>query len=230
MNPGEARALFGAHARSYDHVNRIISLGMDRGWRRWAARQAATAQGSTVIELMAGTGEVAVEAARLGAQVTAADVSEEMLARARERAQGAHVTIRTLPADVTDPDMLAGQSFDSAVVSFGLRYVEDPVAVLRNVHALLHPHGRLILLEFCVPRPGLVSSPAALYFFEVLPRLAGVLGAGPDLYEYLRDSTRQIGTAERIERIVRDAGFQPFERRAFGFGLVFGLVSEARRK
>ena len=228
MKAIEARELFDRNASSYDWVNRVLSLSLDRRWRRWAAERAAPQPGTKVIEVMAGTAEISVSAALRGADVIAADISPAMLAQASRRASERGVELRTMLLDVTQPDALPDRSFDSVVLSFGLRYVDDRVALLRSLRRCLRPDGRLVLLEFCVPQHGLVSRAASLYFFRILPRVGAVLGAGPELYDYLRDSVRQIGSPEQIVGLSQSAGLKVEEQRLMGFGLVVGLVLSAR--
>lgn len=226
MRATEARELFDRNARLYDRVNTVLSLGLDRGWRRWVVTRSVRRPGAKVVDAMSGTGAVAVEAARLGARVTAVDVSPEMLAVARRRARAAEVVVRPVLADLTSRRGLASRDFDAACLSFGLRYVDDGRALLRSLAGTLRPGGRLVVLEFCVPRPTLLSRLASLYFFRVIPVVGAWLGAGRELYDYLSASTQSIGTAEEIERLITDAGLTVVERATFGFGLVAGFVAQ----
>jgi demethylmenaquinone methyltransferase/2-methoxy-6-polyprenyl-1,4-benzoquinol methylase len=219
----EARALFDRSARTYDPVNRAISLGLDRHWRRWVAEKAVERRGASVLDAMTGTGEVAVEAARAGGVVTAIDVSPEMLAKARQRAcrDGVHIT--PVLADTTCNSELPPGPFDSVCVSFGLRYVDDVQGFLVALRQRVIPGGRLVVLEFCVPPRGLLSTPASFYFFRVLPRIGELLGGYAPLYRYLRESTVAVGSAADLVSLIESAGFEIEEQRQFGFGLVLGV-------
>lgn len=227
MKAAEARRLFDLNAESYDPVNRILSAGLDRSWRRWVAEEAAPDVGMRVLDAMAGTGEVAVEEALRGAFVTAADASPGMLARAQVRAEEAGVDLHVVVTDLTDPTAEPCGPFEAVSISFGLRYVDDKVALLQSLANRMEPGGRLVLLEFCTPSPGLLNSPAGFYFFRILPWLGARLGKGPELYDYLRDSTKAVGTARDLERCVEEAGLRVVRRRTFGFGLVCGIVASA---
>lgn len=225
MIPEEAHALFDRHASTYARVNTVVSAGLDVQWRAWVAQRAVQEPGDRVLDAMTGTGEVAVLAARLGARVTAADISTNMLARASLRARDAGAVVRTVAVDLVSDALPRGWRFDAICLSFGLRYTDDPVQFLSRLSQSLTPEGRLVLLEFCVPEPGLLSRLASAYFFGLLPRLGALLGASRDLYDALGDTTRSIGTAERIESLLEQAGLVVVERRRFGFGLVAGFVA-----
>lgn len=228
MDAAAAKRLFDTNAAHYDRLNRIMSAGLDRRWRSWAASQAAWQPSASVLELMCGTGEISVEAARMGASVQAVDASPHMLSIAAERAELAGVAIRTTIDDATAPTSLSSAAFDSVVVSFGLRYVDDREGFLRSLRCLLKPSGRIVILEFCVPRPGVIRTPAAIYFFRLMPWLGAALSGGSYLYEYLPESVRAFGSAEGMIEEVRSAGFSVISERRLGFGLVTGIVARRR--
>lgn len=225
MDAAASRELFDRNAPSYDRVNTLISLGLDRRWRRWVSRRAVAGPGVRVLDAFAGTGLVGVEAAALGAEVTLADASPEMLAGARRHAAARGVRVREAVVDLAGPVLpLPSGAFDAVTCSFGLRYLDDPAAVLGRLCGLLAPGGRLVVLEFVRADGGLVSRAASVYFFCVLPRLASALAGHGELYDYLASSTQAIGTRRDVEDIVRRAGYDVAEEASFGFGLVAGLV------
>lgn len=225
MDAERSRRLFDTNAGTYDRVNTVISLGLDARWRRWVARQAAERPGARVLDAFAGTGRVGLEAAALGADVTLADASPGMLDVAIAEAKARGLTVRSALVDLTTGDLpFVPGSFDAVTVSFGVRYLDRPTEVLRDLGRLLAPGGRLVVLEFTRPGRGLVSSAAGFYFFRVLPRLAGAVAGRRELYDYLTSSTMAVGHADDLVRIVQSAGFDVQSRRTFGFGLVTGLV------
>lgn len=225
MIPEDAHALFDRHAATYARVNRIVSAGLDSRWRAWVADRAVRQPGDRVLDAMTGTGEVAVLAARRGARVTAADISTEMLAHASRRAHDAGVVVRTTALDLVAEQLPAEWRFDAVCLAFGLRYADDPRALLHRLSASLARDGQLVVLEFCVPEARPVSGLASAYFFGLLPHLGGLLGSGRDLYDTLSDTTRAMGSFQRIEGLLEESGFVIDERRRFGFGLVAGFVA-----
>lgn len=222
----ETRALFDKNASTYDRVNTVISLGLDARWREWAARAAVERPGARVLDAFAGTGRVGVRAAELGAKVTLADLSARMLSIARSLALARNVSVSIEEVDLVLPDLeVPGAPFDAVTVVFGVRYLEDPAAVLLQLSRLLRPGGRFVVLEFVEPERGLVSSAAARYFFHVLPSLAGALAGSRELYDWLVATTHEMDGAAHLRRVVEDAGLCVVETRMMGFGLVCGIVA-----
>jgi demethylmenaquinone methyltransferase/2-methoxy-6-polyprenyl-1,4-benzoquinol methylase len=224
-NTAEVRALFEASADTYDRVNTVISLGLDARWRGWVARRAVMRPGDRVLDAFAGTGLVGLRAARLGARVTLADISEGMLGVARKRAAARSLDVTTVVADLTaqEPCIPAGP-FDAVTMVFGARYLEHPSRVIRQLAGLLRDGGTFVVLDFVGPHGGWISRLAAGYFFRVLPRIAGVLAGRRRLYDRLTETTHAMGDAGHLVSIVRDAGLVVQETRTMGFGLVVGVV------
>jgi demethylmenaquinone methyltransferase/2-methoxy-6-polyprenyl-1,4-benzoquinol methylase len=225
--PSDTARLFDAHASTYDHVNTVISLGLDALWRDWAARQAVTHRGARVFDAFAGTGRTGLRAAKLGAEVVLADGSMGMLAEARRLADRAWACrVGFLLADLTQPlPHIEGAPFDAVTVVFGLRYLEDPAAVLRQLAGLLAPGGRIVVVEFVEAGDSLVSRLASLYFFRLLPRVAGRLAGRRDLYDILAETTHRMGRFEHLQQLVESAGLRIVTTKRMGFGLVGGIVA-----
>ena len=246
------RDLFDANARHYDRVNRVITFGQDARWRRWAARQAvggaaarqakaggrSTAAGvrpmgagaagvpRKVLDACAGTGLAGLEAARLGARVTLADLSAGMLGVAQARAVrlGLNVDARVVDlAAATPPFPL--KSFDAAILAFGLRYFRDPLEAVSSIAAMLRPGGEVVVLESVVPPPGLAHQAAEVYFMRVAPAIAASLAGHVALYRLLTATTRATGGADRVLDVIHSAELDVIERRDFALGLVVGIVA-----
>jgi demethylmenaquinone methyltransferase / 2-methoxy-6-polyprenyl-1,4-benzoquinol methylase len=221
----EVRELFDENAATYDRVNTVISLGLDRRWRGWAARRAVARPRATVLDAFAGTGLVGLRAARLGARVTLADASHRMLDVALERAAARHLSVTAVRADLTTDVLgIASGPFDAVTVVFGLRYLQDPTGVLRSLASLLAHDGRIVIIEFVTPDTRLLSRLAWLYFSRVLPAVAGSLAGDRTLYDTLVRTTVAMGPRERLEGLVHAAGLEIVESRPMGFGLVAGVV------
>jgi demethylmenaquinone methyltransferase/2-methoxy-6-polyprenyl-1,4-benzoquinol methylase len=222
------RELFDANAETYDRVNSIVSLGLDRSWRRWVARKAVEGDvvRARVLDAFAGTGLVGLEVAALGALVTLSDESPGMLAVAQRRARRRGLQVGFVVTDLTSPSLrLPGSPFDVITVVFGVRYLQDPAAAIRGLSAMLRPRGKVILLDFCEPRPGPVATAAAFYFFRLLPPIAGLLAGDRQLYDTLTSTTRALGGPDRLAALAVDAGLEVVETRTMGFGLVVGVVA-----
>lgn len=228
----DIRDLFDDNAATYDRINTLISFGLDSRWREWVAKRAVRDGGLRVLDAFAGTGLVGLRAARLGAEVTLADVSPAMLAVADARAREAFLQVDTVVTDLTaTPPVVPGVPFDAITMVFGARYLSDPTTVIRSLSGLLRPGGAFVLLDFVEPPARLLSRLAAVYFFRVLPFVAGALAGRRELYDYLVASTHAMGPAEHLVSLATSAGLEVVETRSMGFGLVLGVVarSEGRR-
>jgi demethylmenaquinone methyltransferase / 2-methoxy-6-polyprenyl-1,4-benzoquinol methylase len=179
-----------------------------------------------VLDACAGTGLAGLEAARLGARVTLADVSAGMLVVARERAAARRLTVDDCVVDLAAaPPPFAPGSFDAAIIAFGLRYFSDPVAVVGGLAAVLRPGGELVVLEAVVPPAGPVHRAAEMYFMRVAPLVATGLAGRSALYRVLTATTRETGGAGDVLAILRAAGLGVVSRRDFAVGLVVGVVA-----
>lgn len=233
LEPSRVADLFDRNAATYDRINTIITFGLDARWRRWAARQAAPpASGSwarppRVLDACAGTGLLALDLARRGAIVTAADAAPRMLAVARHRLAAAGLPLRTVVADLSDPVVAnrLGGPFDAITLGFGLRYFADPGALLRPLRGLLAPDGRLVVVEAVHPPGDVLGAAAGLYFFQVGPRLGAALAGRAELYDLLTATTRALGSADDVAAHLHAEGFAVAVRRRFAFGVVTGFVA-----
>ena len=118
-----------------------------------------------------------------------------------------------------------GADFDAITMVFGVRYLDEPSAVICDLATRLAEDGRFVVMDFVDPGGGWLSRLAAVYFFRILPRIASALAGRHDLYERLVSTTHALGSKEHLERIVRDAGLSVTETRVMGFGLVVGVVA-----
>lgn len=229
MDASSARELFDTNARTYDRVNTLISLGLDARWRRWAVSQAVNVPHPRVLDAFAGTGGVGLKVAELGGEVVLADASDEMLSKARARAQESGFSVTTLVKDLTrEPLIVEGAPFDAVTLMWGLRYVDDPVHVVASLTAQLTDTGRLVVVDFVEPSSGLISRLAGFYFFRILPKLASLLARRSELYKRLVETTHRMGSAKRLIGLVEEAGLEVVETHPMGFGLVLGLVARRR--
>ncbi|MEX0673493.1 MAG: bifunctional demethylmenaquinone methyltransferase/2-methoxy-6-polyprenyl-1,4-benzoquinol methylase UbiE [Gaiellaceae bacterium] len=213
------RAMFDRIAPVYDLMNRVMTAGLDRRWRR-ATAEAAVRPGDRVLDACCGTGDLAVACARAGGQVTGLDFSERMLERARRKAP----ELEWVQGDLLALPFADG-TFDAATVGFGVRNVEDVGAGLRELRRVLRPGGRLAVLEITRPR-GLLRHFYGLWFDLVVPLLGRVLPGGA-AYTYLPASVRRFPGPEDLAGLLQEAGFASVRFRLFAGGIVALHVGEA---
>jgi demethylmenaquinone methyltransferase/2-methoxy-6-polyprenyl-1,4-benzoquinol methylase len=210
--PDEVRRMFDRIAPVYDAMNRIMTAGLDRSWRRLTV-EAVVQPGDRVLDACCGTGDLAVAAERKGGIVTGLDFSPRMLERARRKSD----TVEWVEGDLLALPFADG-SFDAATVGFGVRNVSDLERALGELHRVLRPGGRLAILEITQPR-GALRPFFSLWFDRVVPLLGKVLPGGK-AYTYLPASVRRFPGAEELGRLLERHGFEQIRVRLLGATIV----------
>jgi demethylmenaquinone methyltransferase / 2-methoxy-6-polyprenyl-1,4-benzoquinol methylase len=214
------RRMFDRIAPVYDAMNRVMTAGLDQRWRRATVRQTVR-PGDRVLDACCGTGDLAIAAKNAGAgNVVGVDFSPRMLDRARRKApelEWVNGDVLALPFE--------DASFESAVVGFGVRNVEDLGAALRELRRVLRPGGRLGILEITTPR-GLLRPFYRLWFDRIVPLLGRLLPGG-DAYTYLPASVRRFPGPEELSELLGTCGFVGVRFRLFGGGIVALHTGEA---
>jgi len=208
--PSRVRSMFDGIAGRYDLLNHLLSLNLDRRWRRAAARELPELGQGVILDLCGGTGDLSIAAEGSGRAETVicCDFSHEMLARAnvKFRQRGVDGSCLVLEADGLNLPFPDG-TFDAVTVGFGVRNFVDLDAGLGEIHRVLRPGGRLIVLEFSRPTRAPLAPLYRFYLKRILPRLGdGVHGArGP--YGYLARTIAAFDDPETLADRIRDAGF-----------------------
>ena len=208
----EVRGMFDRIAPVYDVMNRVMTAGLDRRWRRLAVREAVW-PGDRVLDSCCGTGDLAVEAERRGGRVVGLDFSERMLERARKKSG----TIEWVQGDALALPFGDGE-FDVVTCGFGVRNLADLEGGLREAARVLRPGGKIAVLEITRPR-GLLR-PFFRLWFDVLVPLAGKVLPGGKAYTYLPASVRRFPGPEDLAALFVSAGFQDVRYRLLGGGTV----------
>ncbi len=221
QGPAKARAvrdMFDAIAPRYDLVNRVMTFGMDVGWRRRTVRCLALPPGSVVADLACGTGDLCRQLARTGLVPLGFDLSFGMLAAARTSAPLVHADALSLPV----PD----GSVDGATCGFALRNVVDLPACLAELARVVRPGGRIGLLEVAEPPNVVLRRGHAIYFGAVVPRI-GALFSDRAAYRYLPRSVAYLPEPAALVAMMVEAGFADAQRRLLSGGIV-QLLSATR--
>jgi demethylmenaquinone methyltransferase/2-methoxy-6-polyprenyl-1,4-benzoquinol methylase len=212
LRPDAVRGMFDRIAPVYDVMNRVMTAGLDRSWRRLAV-EAVVQPGDRVLDACCGTGDLAVAAEREGGLVTGLDFSPRMLERARRKSE----TVTWIEGDLLELPFEDG-SFDAATVGFGVRNVADLEAGLAELQRVLRPGGRLAILEITQPR-GVLRPFFSLWFERIVPLLGKVLPGGK-AYTYLPASVRRFPGAEELAALLERQGFEQVRFRLLGGSIV----------
>jgi demethylmenaquinone methyltransferase/2-methoxy-6-polyprenyl-1,4-benzoquinol methylase len=212
LAPDAVRTMFDRIAPVYDPMNRAMTAGLDRRWRRETAR-AAVSPGDRVLDACCGTGDLAIACLAEGGEVTGLDFSERMLERARAKSD----QVEWMQGDALALPFEDG-SFDAATVGFGVRNLEDLDRGLAELRRVLRPGGRLAILEITQPR-GLLRPFYKLWFDGLVP-LAGKLLPGGSAYTYLPASVRRFPAAREFAQMIEASDFEQVRYRLFAGGIV----------
>ncbi|MEQ8329084.1 MAG: bifunctional demethylmenaquinone methyltransferase/2-methoxy-6-polyprenyl-1,4-benzoquinol methylase UbiE [Longimicrobiales bacterium] len=217
----QVRRIFSEIAPRYDLLNHVLSLNIDRAWRRKAVDRLGwerTPDG-TYLDACAGTFDLSLELARrpgFAGQVVGSDFAAPMLVQGSDKL-GA-TSVRPLCADSLRLPF-ADDTFDGATVGFGVRNLSDLAAGLRELHRVLRPGSRLVVLEFTTPPNAVVRAGYHFYFRRILPVVGRIVSGHPWAYTYLPESVKSFPGPDRLQEMFREAGFEETGYRLVTFGI-----------
>ncbi len=209
------RQMFDAIAPRYDLVNRIMTFRLDVRWRRKAVRMLALPEGSTVIDLAAGTGDLCIDLQRAGHRPLAFDLSYGMLAADRSASPRVQADILRLP--------LPDGSVDGATCGFALRNLVDLPAFFAELARVVRPGGRIALLDVGVPHNPVIRWGNNIYFGKIVPKIGALFSDGA-AYRYLPKSVAYLPPREQLVEMLRAAGFPDAEHHQLSGGLTQLMV------
>ena len=209
------RAMFDRIAPRYDLVNRVMTFGLDVGWRRRAVRSLRLASGSLVFDVGCGTGDLCRELAEQGLRPVGFDLSLGMLAAARTSAPLVQADGLRLPV----PD----RSADGVTCGFTLRNLVDLDRFLAELGRIVRPGGRVALLEVGQPTNPLLRTGHEVYFGRIVPRIGALLSDGA-AYRYLPRSVAYLPPPTELVARFAAAGFADAARMAITGGIAQLLV------
>jgi len=219
--------MFDTIAPRYDLLNRLLSLGIDRRWRRFAVRQLEIREGARFLDIATGTGDVALEIASqspASVEIVGEDFTQGMLVLGREKVAQSEYRNRIRMANasceaIPHPE----QTFDGITIAFGIRNVVDRPLGLREMFRVLKPGGRAVILEFSHPKNRFFQNLYYFYFKHILPFIGGLLSKR-SAYQYLPDSVLEFPTAPEFEEMMREVGFSEVRSHALTGGIASVFV------
>ena len=217
------QSLFDSISSNYDKLNHLLSLGVDRTWRRRALRWITDGEGTKrILDLACGTGDFSIEIARHtgpGTIVTGVDLSEGMLDVMRRKVSAAGLSERVSAEQGNSEKMhFADETFDRVTLAFGVRNFENREKALREILRVLKPRGRLVILELSVPSNRVLKWIYCLYFTRILPGIGGLISGKKSAYRYLPASVLNFPGKEEWMAAMRECGYKNVTHKSFTFG------------
>jgi demethylmenaquinone methyltransferase/2-methoxy-6-polyprenyl-1,4-benzoquinol methylase len=219
------RSLFNAIAGRYDFLNHLLSGGADLYWRRRAIEHLKGLHAQNILDVATGTADLAIAALRLGPlRVTGVDIAEEMLRLGREKLDRRGLLgAVSLGRAAAEHLPFAGETFDAVMVAFGARNFEDLPGGLREMHRVLRPGGKVLVLEFSRPRLFPFKQVYFLYFTRILPLVGMAISRNDRAYAYLPETVLRFPEGAEFLSLMEAAGFACVseERLTMGIATVY---------
>ena len=216
------RKLFDNIAGDYDRLNHILSLNIDKSWRRKAVKEIAdTAEPLNILDEACGTCDFTIEIAKAappGSKVTGIDLSEGMLQIGREKCCKEGITAELQTGDC-EAMPYEDETFDRIGVAFGVRNFENLPKGLTEMLRVLKPEGKLVILELSIPINPIIRWCYKLYFLKILPAIGGWVSGNRGAYEYLPSSVLRFPAPDKFTEMMKSAGFAAVEHTPMTFGI-----------
>lgn len=213
--------MFDNISHRYDFLNHFLSLGIDKGWRKKAIGYLRSYQPKLILDVATGTGDFAIQALSLNPdKVVGVDISEGMLTVGRKKIEqrGLQAKIELLSGD-SEKLPFEDNSFDAVTVAFGVRNFENLEKGLTEIHRVLKPHGRLVVLEFSKPTRFPFKQIYRFYFKYVLPRVGNWLSKDKAAYTYLPESVDAFPYGNAFLNVLTQLKFTETNARPLTFGI-----------
>ncbi|SHJ88046.1 demethylmenaquinone methyltransferase [Malonomonas rubra DSM 5091] len=216
------RQMFDDISPRYDLLNRLLSFGIDRRWRRFAVSQLSIPENGRVLDIAAGTCDVALEVAEQtdpSVTIVGEDFTQGMLVHGQKKLDssehGSRIMLVNAPCEqIPHPDA----TFDAITIAFGIRNVVDRQEGLNEMFRVLKPGGRAVILEFSNPKSQLFRKIYYFYFQKILPMIGGLISKR-SAYQYLPDSVIEFPSQEEFSAMMGKAGFERLQYCDLTFGI-----------
>jgi demethylmenaquinone methyltransferase/2-methoxy-6-polyprenyl-1,4-benzoquinol methylase len=224
------QAMFNDISHRYDLLNFLLSAGRDRSWRRRAVKKLNPADGSILLDLACGTGDVGMTACRyfpkLG-KLRGMDFSENMLTLARKKFDNSKITVPYSFSFADARDLpLEDETVDNITIAFGIRNVVDVPKALGEMQRVLSPGGKLMIIEFAPPRGKIFGPLFHWYFHNLMPLIGGIISGNRAAYDYLPKSVGKFYTIEELSELMGNAGFEMASVDKYTFGVTVAYLGQ----
>lgn len=214
--------MFDRIAFRYDFVNRFLSAGIDIGWRKKAIRQLLLLNPKHILDVATGTADMPLLMYKMlhPEKITGIDISEGMMALGREKIAAKSLqNVIELKSGDSEAISFDDAAFDAVTVSFGVRNFANLEKGLGEMHRVLRPSGKMVVLEFSRPKQGLMRCMTSVYCRIIAPQAGGLISKNKEAYQYLNDSIEAFPEGERFVEIMKQAGFKNVYRKPLTLGV-----------
>lgn len=216
----QVEEMFNSIAHRYDFLNRFLSMGIDKGWRKKAIAYLKPLSPKQILDVATGTGDLALEAMKLNPDhITGLDIAEQMLVFGREKiaAKGLSEKISMVKGD-SENLPFEDNKFDAITVAFGVRNFQNLAVGLKEMNRVLKPGGRLVVLEFSKPASFPFKQVYNFYFTYILPLMGNLVSNSKNAYTYLPESVKHFPEGVEFAGFLRNAGYKDIIVKPLTFG------------
>ncbi len=222
--PFKIQAMFSSIAPRYDLLNKLLSFGRDRYWRRFAVSHLPKIEGGKFLDLATGTGDIAIEIAKQHAtdtRIIGIDFSEQMLQIGRKKIlkRGYQDQIDLRFGDATSLPF-EDKTFDAVIIAFGIRNMPDYKAGINEMARVVKKGGTIVILEFTSSQPNPLKLPFRLYLTNVLTFIGETISGRKGAYRYLSDSVLDFPEPEKLKKIMEETGLKDVRYYTLTFSIV----------
>lgn len=220
--------MFNNISKKYDFLNHFLSLGIDITWRKKAIKMLAKDRPKLILDIATGTGDFAIEALALKPdRVVGVDISEGMLSEGRKKIAKRKLD-HLIDLQLGDSERLLFEDnkFDAVIVSFGVRNFENLEKGLKDMHRVLKPGGKTVIVEFSKPKKFPMKQGYNFYFKYILPQIGKLVSKDNAAYTYLPESVQAFPDGEDFLAVLKKVGFKHTQCRPLTFGISSIYIGE----
>lgn len=221
--------MFNGISSKYDMFNDIMSMGLARRWRKHAIKTLKKFPHTRILDVAAGTADIGIKAFEYinPEHITGIDISEKMLEIGREKVKDAGLSTKiTLQQEDVSKMSFKESSFDAAITSFGIRNFDKLEQSIREIHRVLIPKGKFVILEMSEPKTPIIKQGYLMYTKTLIPFAAKTFSDDPKAYHYLTSSIEAFPQGKELIAILKRNGFDVIKYRTFFFGVCSLYVLE----
>lgn len=225
----QVEQMFNTISPKYDLLNRVLSLGIDTIWRKKALKLLKASQPKSILDMATGTADLALDAYKIlkPTTIVGVDLAEEMLQVGRKKVATLNLSdVISLEKGDSENLRFEDNTFDAAIVSFGVRNFENLEKGLSELYRVIKPGGHLMVLEFSMPEKAPFKQLYFFYFKNILPLVGRMVSKDPAAYTYLPESVKAFPYGEAFDTILKKVGFKNTKRNSYTFGVSTAYVGQ----